>query len=287
MEGDVTLRSAGVELAAEHAVAIPANTKGLLFMGSDAGIARRVQVDDQGRIVFAPIGVQATTRGFVQGQKVQAATTVAAVTKTAYTEPTSAAGRSISSSSASDTNSAGTGARKVKLTYYDNTAAGPFTETINLNGTTAVNTTATDIRFIERIEVVEVGSGGSNVGTITLFGAAGGAGGTVWTIAVGDNQTFSAHHYVATGKTCSVTGFLLGIKGAGTAGGFIRAIEQLGTNPVDRQVGDTIRTPSSGAFFRQYGTPIEVAGPARITAYVAPDSSSSRTYYASFDFFEE
>lgn len=242
--------------------------------------------DGQGRLIVAPTGSATSIKGFADGQIVLNSTAVTAVRKTTYTEQGSAAQRSVASSNANDT-SAGTGARKVKITYYDNTLAGPFTEEVTLSGTTAVNTTATNIRFIESIVVTEVGSGGSNAGTITLYVSTGGTGGTVWTIAAGDNQTYGAHHYVSTGKKASITGFFFGIKGADTASGFIRSINPLGTNPVEIQISDVLRAPTNGAFFRSYGTAIEVQGPARITAYTRGDSTSSRTYLASFDYFEE
>ena len=227
--------------------------------------------------------------GFADGQIVLASTTVTAIRSTTYTEPSSNAQRSVASSNANDT-SAGTGARTIRLTYYSVSAGvitGPFTETITMNGTANVNTVSTTICFIEKIEVLTVGSTGSNVGIISLFGATAGGGGTVWTIAATTNKTFGCHHYVPDGSTCKITGLLVGIKGADTTGGFLRAKNPANANSADVQISDTIRAPSSGQNFRSYGTPIGVAGPARITAFAAPDSSSSRTYYASFDFYEE
>lgn len=111
--------------------------------------------------------------------------------------------RSMSSSSAADA-AAGTGARTVLITYL--TAAFVVkTETVTLNGVTAVNTANTDIAYIESMVVVTTGSGHVNAGAITLFNAVAGGGGTLGQIAAGDSQTNWAHHYVPAGKTCLLT----------------------------------------------------------------------------------
>src|SRR5882672_113572 len=76
---------------------------------------------------------------------------------TTYTEQSSNAQRSVVSSSANDT-SAGTGARTVLVTYYPSDLSYVATEIVTMNGTTAVNMTATDVCFIEKLEVLTAGS---------------------------------------------------------------------------------------------------------------------------------
>jgi len=211
---------------------------------------------------------------------------------TVYTEPVSAAQRSVSSSSASDA-AAGTGARTLRITYYDGAGAGPLTEDITLNGTTAVNTVATNIRFIESIAVLTVGSGGANVGTITLFGSTAGGGGTVGTIgigniltAVGDNRTLWAHHYVATAFTASLATLVVGAQsgGSGTSARFfVRSSQPLVTNTVELIVGDVLLV--QGAFTRQFQFYPLVAGFARLTAYCIP-AVNNATMSVSFDYSE-
>src|SRR5579863_8235042 len=78
---------------------------------------------------------------------------------------TSAAQRSIASSSALDTSS-GTGAQQVSYVYYDNNMNGPFTDTVTLNGTSAVNTNATNIMFLESASISQTGTDNTNDGTI-------------------------------------------------------------------------------------------------------------------------
>ncbi len=261
----------------------------VLIAGQDGTNTQSILTDTTGRIVIAS-AASAAQNGFANGEIILASTTPTAIRSTTYTEPSAGAQRSMASSSASDT-SAGTGARTVRITYYTlsaGTIAGPFTETVTLNGTSNVNTVATNICYIEKLEVLTVGSGGVNAGTISLFGATGGGGGTVWTIAIGANKTFGCHHYVPSGKICSITTFTGGIKGADTSGFTLRYKDPTNANSAEIQINDLLRAPSSGNTpVRPYTAPLKITGPSRITAFAIPDSSSSRTYYASFDFYEE
>lgn len=258
----------------------------VLIGGWDGTSVRIAYTDTIGRFVTVSAGSAASRKGFCDGRIILASTAITPVRETTYTEQTTNAQRSIASASASDA-AAGTGARTVKIVYYDQTMAGPYEETITLNGTSYVNTVATDICFICKMEVLTVGSGGTNAGIITLKAATAGGGATIWTIAVGSGQTFGAHHYVENGKNCYITGFHGGIKGADTTGFVLKKAQPTVANSFEKQISDQLRVMSSGAFFRSYDTPIVVAGPARITAYVVSDSTSSRTYYASFDYYEQ
>jgi len=257
-----------------------------LIGGSDGTNLRPVATDNLGRLIVSGIP---SNSGFAFGQITLAATTLNAVRATAYTEPTAGAQRSVSSSSAADT-AAGTGARTIRITYYTATFTGPFTEDLTLNGTTAVNTVATNIRFIEQIDVLTVGSGGSNAGTITLFNAIGGGGGAIGTIAIGANQTQWCHHYVATGKIAYITGVSVSHNGTtvGSGGVFILRAKTLDVaNSADAQVSDFVRLyGQASTSTRNYGSPIIVPGPARITAFVTPETTSSTVYRAAFDYFE-
>lgn len=77
----------------------------------------------------------------------------------------------IVSDSVNDTAS-GSGARTVKVHYLD--ASGNYThEFVTLNGTTPVNTVATNIRFVQEFTVQTLASfGGSNAGNITIYSTA-------------------------------------------------------------------------------------------------------------------
>jgi hypothetical protein len=212
-----------------------------------------------------------------------------AIRATVYTEPTANAQRSIASANAADT-SAGTGARTVEITYYTQTCDGPFTETVTLNGTTPVNTVATNICFIESIVVKTIGSGGANAGIITLYASTGGGGGTIGTIAVGtlvigvgDNRTLWSHHYVAATKTASLTSFIPG--GSGSTTFLLRTKDPTSSLSPEIFLNGTLIT-TQAQFRREFPSPVSVVGPARIVAYGIP-TSNNFTLNAAFDFYEE
>lgn len=229
----------------------------------------------------------AATSGIAYGEITTAATAQTRVWKTAYNEPSSAAQRSLVSTSLLDTNSSGTGARRVKITYFDASGNGPFTEIVNLNGVLAVNTTNTNICFIEKLEVVSVGSGGSNAGLITFCAAAAGLGGTVGTIAIGDNRTLWAHHYVATGKNGYVTGMTGNNSTSNQSVFAVKAVSlPIGTN-VEQVISDTLASNGPSPSQRSFGIPITVPGPARIVLYVTPGATASIISRGSFDFYEQ
>jgi hypothetical protein len=226
---------------------------------------------------------------FAFGDVTLTAIAIAVVRRTTYTEQTSNAQRSIASANANDS-SAGTGARTVRIKYYTATFTGPFTETVTLNGTTYVNTVATDICYIESIEVLTVGSTGSNVGILTLKAATAGGGATIGTINATDNLTFWAHHYVPTGKIFYVTGISVSHSGTtvGSGGVFILRAKDLSVAASSNfQVSDFVRLyGQSSTFARVYNSPIKIAGPARIEVYVTPETASSTVYRAAIDFYE-
>lgn len=211
---------------------------------------------------------------------------------TPYTEPTSAAQRSLVSSSADDS-AAGIGARTVSITYYDNTGGGPFTEIVTLNGTTPVNTVATNIRFIEQMEVLTAGSTGHNSGTISLYTGTGGAGTVIGSIGVGtvfsglgDNATYWAHHYVSAGWTVELAAFFVSVQAGGSATTgrfFLTRSQPLVPNNVEVIVDGVVLV--QGEFARQYKFTSKVAGFAKILTYGIPTVNNAQLS-ASFDFSE-
>jgi hypothetical protein len=191
---------------------------------------------------------------------------------TAYIEQTTNAQRSILSSSTSDT-SAGTGARTIAITYYDQALLGPFIETISMNGTSSVNTVATNICFIEKIEVITVGNQLSNVGTITLKAATAGGGVTIGTIPAGDGITNWCHHYVGAGKTMQIISALASIKGA--ASGTLELHRTVpNSNKPELTIAPKLRTDAGDSDTLSFEVPIIVQGPALVVAYGRSDASS-------------
>jgi hypothetical protein len=263
----------------------------VLIGGTDGSLAQTILTDSQGRIVVAPAGAVSFQAGFQAGYISLAATGLVPVRATTYVEQTTAGVvRSIASSSANDT-AAGTGARTVKITYYDTAGAGPNTETLTLNGTTGVNTSATNICFIETIEVLTAGSGGANAGVISLYTAAAKGGSVFASIAIGDNQDFYCHHYVAAGKTCYITGLSVGHSGTVVGSGAVFTIKSqtvLVSNSIDRQISDFVRLyGQSSTITRLWGTALVVPGFARIAAYVNPEGSTAVVYRSAFDYYDQ
>lgn len=241
-------------------------------------------------LIIQSTPLPASGSGFVFGEVTTAAiSTLAVVEKTIYTEQTVNAQRSIASASANDT-AVGTGARTVIITYLDQTMAGPFTETLTLNGTTGVNTVNTNICFIESIKVVTAGSGGANAGIITLYSAINKGGSVIGTIALGDNTTFWSHHYVPSSKICYISGFSVNNNSTAVGNGAsftLRARNPLVVTSVNTQISDTHRLyGQSSTANRLYNSPIQIQGPALIRVYVSPESNTSIVQRASFDFID-
>ena len=118
-----------------------------------------------------------------------------------YSYLASASVLKVSSSSTADT-SAGTGARTVEIDGLD-TNYDEISETVTLNGQTAVNTTNEYLR-INRMVIKSAGTGGQNAGVIyagTGTVTTGVPANKYATIAIGDNQTVMALWTVPRGYT--------------------------------------------------------------------------------------
>lgn len=228
------------------------------------------------------IGVLNTGRA--QGYVGTSATSGVAIRATAYAPQGTNAQRSIKSTSVNDT-SAGTGAQTVTINYLD-TSFVQHSETVTLNGTTAVNTVGTNIAFIENMVVATVGSGGGNAGTIQILTATAG-GGSVWgSIAAGDNQTFWAHHYVPAGLTCYILGFIGG--GTATAGQTIlnHFGNPLSSNLPELQIGMTIVHLAGSSFEHTFEVPLAVAGPDLLLLVERPVAVTASTAVAGFEYIQ-
>jgi len=211
---------------------------------------------------------------------------------TTYTEPTAEAQRSFASSSGNDT-AAGTGARTVEFTYFDGSGNGPYTGEVTLAGTTPVDTTETDIRFIESMRVLTVGSSEANEGTISMYSATGGGGSVIGSIGYasviplrGDNQTLWCHHYIPTGWTGELAVMQCAIQsgGSGTSGRFfIRSTQPLVANSAEIVRAGYLLLP--GAFQRSFQFHDTIEGFAKLTAYVIPSVNNTEVN-CSFDWSE-
>lgn len=270
---------------------MPANDRPVVssVLTSEAGTL--VLVGSQGRLAVADpetaavLGlISGTQAGLVSGYVGTSATSIVAVRGSIFSEQGSAAQRSVVSSSVNDT-SAGTGARTVRLTYYDGNMNGPFTEDITLNGTTAVNTVATNIRFVEALDVLTVGSNGVNAGNIDLTISTGGAGGSMARVNADEGRLYWCQHYVGAGRTAVIKKFSIGANGTSTQA-WLRVAQPLTSNSFERQVNASLRSLTAQPTMTTDLSPLAIPGPARITAYVRPDSSTASTFYANLAFYE-
>jgi hypothetical protein len=267
----------------------------VLVAGHNAttGTIQNISTDNLGNQYTVDYGAPANSfRGISFGRVIGTSNTLQAVRATTYTQQSTNAQRSVSSGSASDT-SAGTGARQILITYYTATMTGPFTETVTMNGTTPVNTTNTNICFIEKMDVISVGSNGSNIGIISLFVSTGGAGGTIGTIGInnivnarGDNQTLWAHHYIASGVNLNLTSYMTGTNTNQGATTFLMSIDPTVTTSPEKQITDSVVfSANTSSVVRNFVVPLRLAGPLRITLYVVP-AGSNTPFFGGFNFWE-
>ena len=275
-----------------------------LITSGDAGLIAKVgnELDGENRLyvdavinsenqrsIPVTLAPSASAAGITDGYVSTSTVASYAIMATTYTEQTVNAQRSLVSTAAADA-AAGTGARSVRITYLDQAFAGPYTETVVLNGTTPVNTVASNICYIEKMEVLTAGSGGVNAGTINLKAATGGGGVTVGSIVIGDNKTFWAHHYVPAGKTCYITSYWVGHNGTvvGSGGLFtVKSLNELVDNAAWIQLPGMIRLyGQSSTITRNYGTAQPITGPSLIRLYVFTEASSSLIFRAAIDYYD-
>jgi len=121
------------------------------------------------------------------------------VSTNGYFEQQSQGQRAVVSTSASDANPAGAGAKAVRITFLNSNYQKKI-EDVNLNGTTAVATVNTDIRFIEKFEVIK---GTAAVGKITLTTGSTGLG-EICSIGAATTDAFLCHHYIPSGSKAEV-----------------------------------------------------------------------------------
>ena len=124
---------------------------------------------------------------------------------TTYVFPAAAQQMAVVSTSASDT-SAGTGTQKVTIDYLDVNHA-PHREVVTLNGTTPVNTVATNILRVNKMYSSQVGTNGYPVGDIALKNT----GGTVTysQMKAGRNTAQQVVYTVPAGKTLYLSQWMI------------------------------------------------------------------------------
>ena len=170
-----------------------------------------------------------------------------------YTFPSTATAVTVVSASANDDGSpAGTGAQTVTIEGLDSSYA-EVSETVTMNGTSAVTTTQTFLR-INRAYVATAGSTGSNVGAITIANT---TPTTLASIAATAGIAEQCVYTVPAGYTAYITRYMLSsynsTSGAGSAG-------QIWVKPYGgaNQLATTVRIPGTGAFSCEADYPFPV-----------------------------
>lgn len=113
----------------------------------------------------------------------------------------------LASDDVADNGTAVTGVLSVRIDYLD-ADGNEQSEDVTLNGTTPVDTVATDIRFVNDFYALTVGSNGVAEGNITIIKK----GGAILTdlynlIALGGNQSLVPHRMVPLGHTLYLQGW--------------------------------------------------------------------------------
>ena len=124
----------------------------------------------------------------------------------------------VSGSEDDDGDPAGTGVNTVSIHYLDANYA-EQTETVTLNGTTAVATTATDILRVNHFHSATVGSGGKAAGNISLRATADTP--VYAQITAGNNNALSGVWTVPAGKTAYIVCWTIGAAGGNKDAKFI------------------------------------------------------------------
>ena len=107
----------------------------------------------------------------------------------------------LQSTSQADNGTSTTGALTVRIEYLDADGV-EQTEDVTLNGTTIVNTVATNIRFVNDMYTLTVGSNGVAEGNITIRAFGGAVATDMYNmIALGGNKSLVPHRMVPLGKT--------------------------------------------------------------------------------------
>lgn len=268
------------------AVSLPLPTGAATAANQATANTSLASIDSKLTAPLSTTETQKTTGLLRSGEVATAATTVAFVRKTNLNNTiTTDTALTISSTSVNDT-LAGTGAQKVKVTYYLQTGSGPFTTTASMNGTTIVFLPA--MSFVERMEVVQVGSGGKSAGQIfiTLLAPLT----QIALINTGESESYWCHHFVPLGKTCYITGFSYSHTGTAAANGGIFILTKqnvpFANQPITQTFGPFHLQGTDGTQEVEFLTPVIVTGPAYLVATITPDASTANSYFAAMDFYD-
>lgn len=194
---------------------------------------------------------------------------------TASTIPTPAAAgeqMTVKSTSTSDGPDPATGIQVIEIEYLDNNGLAQ-SETLTMNGTTEVDSVATNIRYIQEICAISVGSNGAAVGTISIYKK--GAASTIYsTISPGNNCCLNSSKMIPANNQLRIKNF--SVSGADAATGqtinlILRSTSRDGvlTSGIFQPI-DSILVYNSG-MYREYFTSLTIPAFAiiKVTAYAS------------------
>lgn len=242
--------------------------------------------------VAAHIGVAGTLAGSNLGKVTTAATTEVVIRDSIYLERSVGSRWSVVSTSLLDNGTIpNTGAHVMRIKYYtlsSGTISGPFIEDVTLNGTTAVNTVATNLCYLEVAEVINAGSTGLNQGNINFYDNINATGTNFAQIKLQERMTFYGHHYIPSGKTCCINS--LSVSSTATTGNNplfrIRYNNPAVSTSSQRVLLKVSAQGSVNTLHINYDNPKIVTGPAVITSYVLPTNGGSQVNRIDFGYYE-
>jgi hypothetical protein len=190
-----------------------------------------------------------------------------------FNEMTSGAQRSFKSTNANDT-AAGTGIRKIQLSYISSIDGLQKTEVITLNGTSAVASVATDILYINEVKAISVGSLKKAAGTISLYNAADGTGTVMVQILPNYLKSYISKYYVPAGKLLYIVEINVSVDDMGV-------FDLMRNKDYTSVGGDIVEELCFTKFFtknfsQSISVPITVSASRSINVYYTPDKASGK-----------
>ncbi len=193
----------------------------------------------------------------------------------------------IQSSSSSDSIS-GTGCQKLSITYFKADGSGPFTDTVNMQGTTGFYSPST-VAFIQSLACSQVGSSKVNLGTILFSNLSPLS--TMASINANESETQYAHHFVPVGKTAYITDFSFGSTSTTAARSGVFSLKKmsipLSSNAALNLTGTMRFHGTSDTDKLEFKSPIKVVGPAVIFTQVTPDASTADSWFSFIGGYEQ
>lgn len=243
-----------------------------------------IECVDEEECIVAVVGNFFTARKL--GNLTATSASEVVVSSRAYNEQGSEGQRSIKSTNAGDDDGTPAGARVIRITYLTSGYVRKTTDCVT-NGTAAVATSVSDIRFVESMEVIK---GTAAVGAIELWSNNNGTGTAIAGIPALASSSFICHHYVPANTRCWV--FSWGATSDDEASlKLIGQDRQDGTNLVDRIIDleklfQSNPTPPTRLDFERSLKGILLPEKTYVRVTVVPNQATSTTVRARFDFWE-